>query len=91
MKPSDKKLGLELQLFLMRQGLWDRESGPADGHYGGWFVQSHPWTTGVQNETLEKMANTQILKDGGVTLPQLRAWRAVDEYSLGGNWFLWPW
>ena len=82
MKPSQIKLGLEIQLFLMRQGASleelarqvemspDSLSNLIHGHRS------------FRDTTLEKLADTPLFRQAGFTLARLRSLRAVDEYSF---------
>lgn len=82
MKPSERKLGLAIQLFLMRNGLQIEDLAKQMGITGDGLSNLIHGRRGFKNETLEKLANTAALKAGGFGLTQLRALRAVDEYSL---------
>ena len=82
MKPSERKLGLAIQLFLMRQGLQIEDLAKQMGITGDGLSNLIHGRRGFKNETLEKMANTSAFLEGGMTLTQLRALRAMDEYSF---------
>lgn len=82
MKPSDKKLGLEIQLFLLRNSMQIEELAQQLGITGDALSNLIHGRRGFKNETLEKLANTPAFRSGGPTLSQLRALRAVDEYSF---------
>jgi transcriptional regulator with XRE-family HTH domain len=82
MKPSERKLGLAIQLFLMRQGMQIEDLAKQMGITGDGLSNLIHGRRGFKNETLERLANTAALKDGGISLTQLRALRAVDEYSF---------
>lgn len=82
MKPSEKKLGLEIQLFLMRQGMQIDDLARQMGITADALSNLIHGRRGFKNDTLEKLANTPAFREGGVTQTQLRAYRAMDEYSL---------
>ena len=82
MKPSDRKLGLAIQLFLMRQGLQIDDLAKQMGITGDGLSNLIHGRRGFKDETLEKLANTPAFQAGGPSLTQLRALRAVDEYSF---------
>lgn len=82
MKPSGRKLGLAIQLFLMRQGLQIEDLAKQMGITGDSLSNLIHGRRGFKNETLVKLAGTAAFKEGGMTLTQLRALRAMDEYSF---------
>ena len=82
MKPSEKKLGLAIQLFLMRNGLQIEDLAHQMGITGDGLSNLIHGRRGFKNETLEKLANTPAFRENGPTLAQLRALRAIDEYSF---------
>jgi transcriptional regulator with XRE-family HTH domain len=82
MKPSEKKLGLEIQMFLMRQGLQIEDLARQMGITGDALSNLIHGRRGFKNETLVKLANTPAFRNGGFTLSQLRAYRAMDEYGF---------
>jgi transcriptional regulator with XRE-family HTH domain len=82
MKPSPKKLGLAIQLFLIRQGLQIEDLAQQMNITSEALSNLIHGRRGFKNETLEKLAATPALKEGGLTLSQLRALRAMDEYSF---------
>lgn len=82
MKPSDKKLGLELQLFLMRNGMQIDDLARQMGITADALSNLIHGRRGFKNETLERLSSTPALREGGLGLSQLRALRAIDEYSF---------
>ncbi len=82
MKPSEKKLGLAIQLFLMRSGLQIEDLAQQMGITGDALSNLIHGRRGFKNETLEKLANTPAFREGGPSLHQLRALRAIDEYTF---------
>lgn len=82
MKPSGRKLGLAIQLFLMRHGMQIEDLARQMGITGDSLSNLIHGRRGFKNETLEKLANTPALQEAGISLTQLRALRAVDEYSF---------
>ncbi len=82
MKPSDRKLGLAIQLFLMRNNMQIEDLARQMGITGDSLSNLIHGRRGFKNETLERLANTPALKEGGMSLTQLRALRAIDEYSF---------
>lgn len=82
MKPSEKKLGLAIQLLLIQQGLQVDDLARQMGITSDALSNLIHGRRGFKNETLEKLANTSAMKAGGLTLAQLRALRAMDEYSF---------
>lgn len=83
MKPSEKKLGLAIQLFLLRQGIQTEALAQQMGITGDALSNLIHGRRGFKNETLEKLAATEAFRTGdGPSLSQLRALRAVDEYSF---------
>lgn len=82
MKPSEKKLGLAIQLFLMRNGLQIETLAQQMGITGDSLSNLIHGRRGFKDETLEKLANTPAFQTDGLSLSQLRALRAVDEYSF---------
>lgn len=82
MKPSDKKLGLAIQLFLIRNGLQIDDVARQMGITGDALSNLIHGRRGFKNETLEKLANTPAFKESYLTLGQLRALRAMDEYTF---------
>jgi transcriptional regulator with XRE-family HTH domain len=82
MKPSEKKLGLEIQLFLMRHGMQTEDLARQMGITADALSNLIHGRRGFKNETLVKLADTPAFKEGGVTLAQLRAYRAMDDYGF---------
>lgn len=83
MKPSGKKLGLAIQLFMMRNGLQTEDLAQQIGITGDALSNLIHGRRGFKNETLEKLASTPAFQTGdGPSLSSLRALRAVDEYSF---------
>jgi transcriptional regulator with XRE-family HTH domain len=82
MKPSDRKLGLAIQLFLMRQSMQIEELAKQMGITGEALSNLIHGRRGFKNETLTKLANTEAFRQGGPSLTQLRALRAMDEYAF---------
>lgn len=82
MKPSDKKLGLAIQLFLMRNGIQIEDVARQMGITGDALSNLIHGRRGFKNETLVKLANTTAFQEGQFTLAQLRALRAMDDYSF---------
>ncbi len=82
MKPSEKKLGLEIQLMLVRQGLQIETLARQMGITPDALSNLIHGRRGFKNDTLEKLAGTPAFKEAGLSLTQLRAYRAMDEYSL---------
>lgn len=82
MKPSAKKLGLEIQLLLLRQGLQTEDLARQLGITPDALSNLIHGRRGFKNETLVKLAATPAMQEGGMSLSQLRALRAMDEYSL---------
>ena len=82
MKPSEKKLGLAIQLFLIQRGLQIDVLAQQMGITSDALSNLIHGRRGFKNETLEKLANTPALQAGGMTLAQLRALRAMDEYRF---------
>lgn len=82
MKPSDKKLGLAIQLFLMRNGLQIDDVARQMGITGDALSNLIHGRRGFKNETLEKLADTPAFKDSHLSLTQLRALRAMDDYAF---------
>lgn len=82
MKASEKILGQELQVFLLRQGK------PLEA-----LAQQMKMTSeGLSNlihgrrrfkdDTLKRLSETAIMKEGEFSLQKLKALRAMDEYSM---------
>ncbi|HEY9744890.1 MAG TPA: helix-turn-helix transcriptional regulator [Oculatellaceae cyanobacterium] len=82
MKPSEKKLGLAIQLFLIQQGLQIEDLAQQMGITSDALSNLIHGRRGFKNETLERLARTPALQAGGLTLTKLRALRAMDEYRL---------
>jgi transcriptional regulator with XRE-family HTH domain len=82
MKPSEKKLGLAIQLFLIQHGLQIDDLAQQMGITSDALSNLIHGRRGFKNETLEKLANTPALQAGRLTLRQLRALRAMDEYRF---------
>ncbi|MCE3233829.1 MAG: hypothetical protein K0Q50_9 [Vampirovibrio sp.] len=82
MKPSDKKLGLAIQLFLMRNGLQIDDVAKQMGITGDALSNLIHGRRGFKNETLEKLAETPAFKNSPFSLNKLRALRAMDEYPF---------
>lgn len=82
MKPSSKKLGLAIQLFLLQQGLQIDDLARQMGITSEALSNLIHGRRGFKNETLEKLAATPALQAGGFTLSRLRALRAMDEYRF---------
>ncbi len=82
MKPSDKKLGVEIQLFLIRHGMQVDDLAQQMGITADALSNLIHGRRGFKNSTLEKLAHTTAFQESRITLSQLRAWRALDEYSF---------
>ncbi len=82
MKPSEKRLGLAIQLLLMRNGLQIEELAQQMGITGDALSNLIHGRRRFKDDTLVKLANTSTLQEEGLTLSQLRALRAVDEYRF---------
>jgi transcriptional regulator with XRE-family HTH domain len=82
MKPSEKKLGLELQLFLMRNSMQIDDLARQMGITADALSNLIHGRRGFKNETLKKLADTSAIREGGLSLIQLRALRSMDEYSF---------
>lgn len=82
MKPSEKRLGLAIQLLLMRNGLQIEELAQQMGITGDALSNLIHGRRRFKDDTLVKLANTATLQEEGLTLSQLRALRAVDEYKF---------
>jgi transcriptional regulator with XRE-family HTH domain len=82
MKPSEKKLGLAIQLLLMRNGLQIEELAQQMGITGDALSNLIHGRRRFKDDTLVKLANTPALQQEGLLLSQLRALRAVDEYKF---------
>lgn len=81
MKPSQQKLGLMIQKYLLENRLTIDDLAEE--------LQINPDSLSnlihgrrrFKDATLEKLANTSIFKQGGFTYQRLRAYRAVDDYQ----------
>jgi hypothetical protein len=82
MKPSERKLGLEIQLFLMRNGMQIDDLARQMGITADALSNLIHGRRGFKNDTLNKMASTPALREGGLNLAQLRSLRAMDEYTF---------
>ncbi|WP_303672596.1 helix-turn-helix domain-containing protein [Vampirovibrio chlorellavorus] len=82
MKPSEKRLGLAIQLLLMRSGLQIEELAQQMGITGDALSNLIHGRRRFKDDTLVKLANTPALQEEGLLLSQLRALRAVDEYKF---------
>ncbi len=82
MKPSEKRLGLAIQLLLMRNGLQIEELAQQMGITGDALSNLIHGRRRFKDDTLVKLANTPALQEEGLLLSQLRALRAVDEYKF---------
>lgn len=82
MKPSGKKLGLELQLYLMRQGVAVEELAQQLGITPDGLSNLIHGRRRFRDETLERLAQTPLLQQGNFTLARLKALRAMDEYGF---------
>lgn len=82
MKPSEKKLGLAIQLLLMRNGLHIDDLARQMGITGDALSNLIHGRRGFKNETLTRLASCEAIRQGGMTLTQLRALRAMDEYTF---------
>lgn len=82
MKPSEKRLGLAIQLLLMRNGLQIEELAQQMGITGDALSNLIHGRRRFKDDTLVKLANTPALQEEGLILSQLRALRAVDEYRF---------
>lgn len=82
MKPSEKRLGLAIQLLLMRNGLQIEELAQQMGITGDALSNLIHGRRRFKDDTLVKLANTPTLQEEGLLLSQLRALRAVDEYKF---------
>ncbi|HEY9686450.1 MAG TPA: helix-turn-helix domain-containing protein [Coleofasciculaceae cyanobacterium] len=69
-------------MFLMRHGMQIEDLARQMGITADALSNLIHGRRGFKNETLVKLANTPAFKDGGVTLSQLRAYRAMDEYGF---------
>ena len=83
MKSSGTKLGLEIQMFLLRQGKSVEDVAEQMGITGDALSNLIHGRRRFKNETLERLAKTAIFKHGGFTRMRLMALRALDEYDLG--------
>lgn len=82
MKPSDQKLGLAIQLFLLRNSMQIEDLARQMGITGDALSNLIHGRRGFKDETLVKLANTPAFQEKGLSLTQLRALRAIDEYSF---------
>lgn len=82
MRPSEKKLGLELQLYLMRQGIPLEEMARQLGITADGLSNLIHGRRRFKDETLVRLSETPALREGGLTLAQLKAFRAMDEYGF---------
>lgn len=82
MKSSKQKLGLAIQLFMIRNNIKTEDLAQQIGITGDALSNLIHGRRGFKNETLEKLANTPSFITGGMSLTYLRALRAMDEYTL---------
>jgi len=82
MKPSMTKLGLEIQLYLMRQGKAVELVAEQMGITPDALSNLIHGRRRFKDETLARLAETAIFREGGFTLSRLKALRALDEYGL---------
>lgn len=82
MKPSITKLGLEIQLFLMRQGIPVETVAEQMGITADALSNLIHGRRRFKDETLARLAATATFQQGAFTLSRLKALRALDEYGL---------
>lgn len=81
MKPSATKLGQSIQLHLLKQGHQVEELA------GQMAITSEGLSNLIhgrrrfKDDTLQRLASTEIMTTGGFTVEKLKAYRAMDEYS----------
>ena len=82
MKASTKKIGLAIQLCLMRQGLSLEALAQELSMNADSLSNLIHGRRQFKDSLLLRMAETTILKQGQLSLAKLRALRAMDNYSL---------
>lgn len=82
MKPSSQKLGLAIQLFLLRQGISAEALAQEMGVKPESLSNLIHGRRGFKDETLKRLATTPTFKKGHFSLKRLRALRAMDDYSF---------
>lgn len=82
MKPSSTKLGLKIQQLLLEKRLQVDDLASAMGITADGLSNLIHGRRRFKDDTLEKLADTPIFKDSGITVTKLKAWRAMDEYSF---------
>ncbi len=82
MKPSSKKLGQAIQLFLLKQGHQVEALASQMGITSEGLSNLIHGRRRFKNETLQRLANTPIMVNGHIGLSRLKALRAMDEYTM---------
>ncbi len=82
MKPSSKKLGQAIQLFLLKHGHQVEALASEMGITSEGLSNLIHGRRCFKNETLQRLANTSIMTNGGLGLNKLKALRAMDEYTM---------
>jgi len=82
MKPSSKKLGQEIQLFLLRQGYQVEDLAKEMGITSEGLSNLIHGRRRFKDATLSRLAAASLVKKGGLTVEKLKAFRAMDEYEV---------
>lgn len=82
MKPSKTKLGHKIQQYLLERRYPVEQLAAEMGITGDGLSNLIHGRRRFKDETLKKLAATPIFKEGNFTLSRLKAYRAIDEYSL---------
>ncbi|MBY0450484.1 MAG: helix-turn-helix domain-containing protein [Cyanobacteria bacterium] len=81
MKPSERKLGLEIQLFMLRNSITLERLSSALGMTSEGLSNLLHGRRRFKDDTLKKLLATSYFDGTGITLQQLKAYRAMDEYT----------
>ncbi len=82
MKPSETKLGLEIQLFLLKQGIQIEDLARQMGITADGLSNLIHGRRRFRDDTLQRLASTPVFLQGNFSLSRLKALRAMDEYRF---------
>lgn len=82
MKQSQKYLGHQIQLYLLRRGYQVEDLSRQAGMTPEALSNLIHGRRRFKDDTLERLARTPILQEGKFSLRRLKALRAMDEYDL---------